>query len=110
MYVHFFIFNVSVSVSVLTGTLILHELISVTSSIFVTRLGLTLKLSEIFGFNRKFRMSQYVYYLESILFSEKYVSVIDTRITSACWRDSLRMWGQHALRVCSYIKNHSHLG
>jgi hypothetical protein len=40
---HMITFNVSVSVSVLADTLILHELISVASSVFLTRLGLTLK-------------------------------------------------------------------
>jgi hypothetical protein len=33
----------------------LNELYPATSSFVLTRLGLTLKLSEIFGFNRKFK-------------------------------------------------------
>ncbi len=53
---HMIISNVSVSVSVLADTLILLERISVTSSVFLARLGLTLKLFEN-GFNRKFRIS-----------------------------------------------------
>jgi hypothetical protein len=56
-YIYVYLMNIFLSrVSAFEGdTKNLNELYPATSSFVLTRLGLTLKLSEIFGFNRKFK-------------------------------------------------------